>query len=130
MNVQACLKYDLLSCPGVLVDVKNDEDVTNMWEELEEVSGCSSTPHRLHIFLDKLSAKGHTMSGHEPGQHEIEGFTSRTPRCVESNVRCWKQYSHTCDKRCSCSLCCVPGCKRLVHLWDSRACASRLGLTV
>lgn len=81
VTVQACLKYDLPSCPGVLVDVKNNEDVANMWEELEEVAtGCSSTPHRLHIFLDKLSAKGHSMSGHEPGQHEIEGYVSHTPR--------------------------------------------------
>ncbi|MEW5298640.1 MAG: hypothetical protein WDW36_001735 [Sanguina aurantia] len=82
---EACLKYDLLSCPGVLVDVKNDEDVTNMWEELEEVTGCSGTPHRLHIFLDKLSSKGHSMSGHEPGQHEAEGFTSRTPSLLSAS---------------------------------------------
>jgi hypothetical protein len=29
--VQGVLRYELPGCPGTLVDVKVDEDVTNMW---------------------------------------------------------------------------------------------------
>lgn len=53
MPAQACLKYELPSCPGVLVDVKGDSDVANMWEELAEWAAAAQRPaYKLHVYVD------------------------------------------------------------------------------
>lgn len=52
-SLQACLKYELPSCPGVLVDIKGDSDVANMWEELEEWMAEAARPtYKLHVYVD------------------------------------------------------------------------------
>ncbi|PNG99965.1 hypothetical protein TSOC_014235 [Tetrabaena socialis] len=81
----ALLKYELPGCPDLLVDLRCDEDVANMWEALEEYCRADAKP----TFKLKMMVQQASLVGPKPGSRPSHsgGSSSATGSARNGNNR-------------------------------------------
>ncbi|PRW58530.1 alternative oxidase [Chlorella sorokiniana] len=90
------LKYRLPSDPSVWCDLLDDEDVTLMWDELDEHRSGGIAPVKLHLFVQWRSASDLELGDSEMHEEEPEPVTEEDAQAVGAVAQ---QRRHPSDSR-------------------------------